>query len=302
MTARPAFARRGRSLQPGQRAELTIIDAKGGERQVLLVADKVIEAPNWTPDGQTLVFNAGGELWRIAADGSETMPTRIDTGSLRDLNNDHVLSPDGKTIYVSSDDEHIYALPTGGGTPRRVSNHHTHRHHYYLHGVSPDGGTLAYVGVNAVGENQWAKVNIWTIPAEGGPDIQLTDFTGIPNDGSEYSPDGAWIWFNSEQASPGQAQIFRMRTDGSEVTQVTFDERVNWSPHFAPDGETIAYLSYPPGTNGHPPDKAVILRTMKPAGSEIRDLAAFNGGQGTINVNSWAPDSRRFAYVAYPLG
>jgi len=302
MSARPAFARRGRMLQPGQRAELTTIAADGSDRRVLLVADEVIEAPNWTPDGRTLVFNAGGELWRLAADGSETMPTRIDTGPLRDLNNDHVLSPDGGTIYVSSDDGNIYALPIGGGMPHRVSNIHPHRHHYYLHGISPDGATLAYVGVNAVGDNQWAKVNIWTIPAVGGPDTQLTDFTGIPNDGSEYSPDGDWIWFNSEQASPGQAQIFRMRTDGSGVTQVTFDERVNWFPHFAPDGETIAYLSYPPGTKGHPPDKAVILRTMRPDGTGRRDIVAFNGGQGTINVNSWAPDGRRLAYVAYPLG
>lgn len=300
MPSKPSFARRGRSLLPRQVSELTIIDSDGGNRQVLFTADEIIEAPNWTPDGRTLVFNAGGELWTIAADGAGEIE-KIDTGHLSDLNNDHVLSPDGLTVYVSSDDGHIYALPISGGAPRRVSNSYAHRHHYYLHGISPDGKTLSYVGINAVGENQWAKVNIWTIPAAGGPDRQLTDVLA-PNDGAEYSPDGQWIWFNSEQASPGHAQIFRMRTDGSELTQVTFDERVNWFPHFSPDGKSIAYLSYPSGTTGHPADKDVILRFMRPDGTGTRDIVAFNGGQGTINVNSWAPDSKRFAYVAYPLG
>jgi Tol biopolymer transport system component len=296
---KPNFARRGRSLLPGQVSELTIIDIDGGNRQVLFTADEIIEAPNWTPDGKTLAFNAGGELWTIAADGIGEI-AKLDTGPLSDLNNDHVLSPDGSTVYVSSDDGHLYALPIAGGAPRRVSNSYPHRHHYYLHGISPDGRTLSYVGINAVGDNQWAKVNIWTIPAAGGPDTQLTDVL-VPNDGAEYSPDGQWIWFNSEQGSPGHAQIFKMRTDGSELTQVTFDERVNWFPHFAPDGQSIAYLSYPPGTKGHPADKDVILRFMRPDGTGTRDIIGFNGGQGTINVNSWAPDSRRFAYVAYPM-
>src|SRR5690606_13842376 len=120
-----------RSLAPGQRAELTVIDLDGGNRHVVFTADEVIEAPNWTQDGRWLIFNAGGELWRIAPEGGE--PERIDTGHLRDLNNDHVLSPDGRTIYVSSNDSHLYAVPVQGGTPRRISNTHAERHHYYLH-------------------------------------------------------------------------------------------------------------------------------------------------------------------------
>lgn len=300
MTSPVKFARRGRQLQPGQRSELTVIDVDGGGRRVVFTADEIIEAPNWTPDGRWLVFNAGGELWRISPDGAAG-PEQIDTGHLKDLNNDHVLSPDGRLIYVSSDDGHLYVLPIEGGTPKRVSNVHPHRHHYYLHGISPDGGTLVYTGVNAVGENQWGRVNIWTIPVSGGPDTALTD-AAVPNDGAEYSPDGKWVWFNSEQASPGHAQIFRMRADGSDLTQVTFDSRVNWFPHFSRDGQSIVYLSYPPGTQGHPADKDVILRFMRPDGTGTRDVVGFNGGQGTINVNSWSPDNRHFGYVAYPIG
>jgi Tol biopolymer transport system component len=292
------FTRRGRALHSGQRAELTIADLDGNT-SVIFVADEVIEAPNWTPDGRSLIFNAGGELWQIPADGSAA-PKRIDTGHLRDLNNDHVLSPDGRTVYVSSDDGHLYALPVAGGTPRRVSNTHDHPHHYYLHGISPDGLTLSYVAVEDRGGVR--QVNLFTIPAAGGPDTRLSD-VAYPNDGPEYSPDGAWLYFNSERAAtkPGHAQCFRMSFATGAVEQLTSDERVNWFPHVSPDGHSIVYLSYPEGTLGHPPDKHVILRFMRPDGSGQRDLVRFFGGQGTINVNSWAPDSQRFAYVAYPV-
>ena len=291
------FPRRGRSLAAGQRAELTVIDL-AGNTGVVLTADEVIEAPNWSPDGRWLVFNAGGRLFRVGVQGGT--PEEIDTGPLRDLNNDHVLSPDGSTIYVSSDDGHLYAVPFAGGTPRRISNAHPTPHHYYLHGVSPDGETLAYVAVEQPGDER--QVNVFTIPAAGGPDTRLTELS-VPNDGPELSPDGRWIYFNSELAAsrPGHVQIFRMNAvDGSGLEQLTFDSYVNWFPHLSPDGRAMALLSYPQGTTGHPADKDVLLRLMTPEGENLRTLASFFGGQGTINVNSWAPDSQRLAYVAYP--
>jgi TolB protein len=299
MSAKPTFTRKGRALNPGQSAELTIINADGSGREVIFTADEIIEAPNWTPDGAALIFNAGGEIWRIAADGSGA-PQRIETGKIRNLNNDHVLSPDGQTVYLSDNDGHLYAVAITGGEPRRVSNVHETPHHYYLHGISPDGLTLSYVAVE--GPAGQKRVNIFTIPAAGGPDTRLTDLDK-PHDGPEYSPDGQWIYFSSERAStkPGHAQCFRMKTDGSAVEQLTFDERVNWFPHISPDGKSIVYISYPAGTLGHPADKDVILKFMNPDGSGQRDIVAFFGGQGSINVNSWAPDNKRFAYVAYPV-
>ncbi len=293
------FPRRGRSLATGQRSELVVIDLDG-KAEVIFTASDVIEAPNWSADGQWLVFNAGGRLYRIAPTGGQ--PEQIDTGHLTNLNNDHVLSPDGSAIYVSSDDGHLYALPFAGGVPRRVSNTHVTPFHYYLHGVSPDGATLAYVAVEERSSER--QVNVFTIPAAGGPDTRLTDLS-MPNDGPEYSPDGRWIYFNSELAAsrPGHAQIFRMNAaDGSGLEQLTFDSFVNWFPHLSPDGRQVVFLSYPRGTTGHPPDKDVLLRLMTPEGDNQRVLASFFGGQGTINVNSWAPDSRRLAYVAYPKG
>ncbi len=137
--------------------------------------------------------------------------------------------------------------------------------------------------------------NIFTIPSTGGTDCQLTHTTD-PTDGPELSPDGQWIYFNSElrpdgkpPAGAGHAQVFRMRPDGTEVSQLTFDERVNWFPHLSPDGRTVLVLSFPPGTTGHPGGRDVRLRTMGPAGENLRDVLSLRGGQGTVKVNSWAP-------------
>jgi TolB protein len=296
-----------RRLAPGQRARLLVGDIDGGRpRLVHETADSALEAPNWSPDGHWLVFNQDGLLLRIPADARPgdggPGPEVIDTGGITDANNDHVLSPDGRTVYLSAGDGHIHAVPFEGGPARRVTNDQVpgpFRH--FLHGISPDGATLAYVGVEPYGGDDWGYRNIFTLPSAGGPDTRLTDSPAAA-DGPEYSPDGHWIYFNSEHGAttPGHAQIFRMRPDGSELTRLTGDERVNWFPHLSPDGLRVLYISFPPGTEGHPADRDVVLRLMDPDGAAPRDLLAFPGGQGSLNVNSWAPDSRRFAYVDYP--
>jgi len=276
-------------LRPGQRSELSVVDIATGESRVVLSSSTVLfEAPNWTPGGD-LIVNGDGRLFRVG-DGLE----EIGLGGVPTINNDHVVSPDGTTVYVSADDGHLYAVSFETGTARRVSNDRGPGFHHYLHGVSPDGKTLAYIGLEH--RNGRRITNVWTIPAAGGVDVQITDDEHA-DDGSEYSPDGKWIYFNSERA--GQAQLFRIA--GGEIEQLTFDERVNWFPHPAPDGSAIAYVSFPPGTEGHPADIEDVRVRLLTADGEIREIATLFGGQGTMNVPSWSPDSTQFAYVAYPL-
>jgi len=277
------------------RSQLTTIGIDGtGERVVYETEDR-IEAPNWSLDKKWLIFNSKGQFFRIAAEG-RTKPELIPTGSVKGINNDHVLSPDGRTLYFSAGG-HLYAVPSAGGQPRQISNNHApeRKFLYYLHGVSPDEKTLAYVGVEAGN-----KYELYTIPAAGGPDTPLAQF-GVPSDGPEYSSDGQWIYFNSERDAklPGHAQCYRMKPDGTVIQQLTHDERVNWFPHVSSDREWVVYISFPAGTKGHPANHDVILRRMKPDGSQQADLIGFNGGQGTINVNSWSPDSRQIAFVRY---
>jgi TolB protein len=294
-------ARAQRKLLPGQVARLTTINIDGTNARVVYETKDVIEAPNWTPNGKWLVYNSSGLIWRIAADGSGP-PQQIETGTARSANNDHVLSPDGRTMYIGSSG-HLFAVPIDGGEARKISNDHppAQKFRYYLHGISPDGKTLAYVGAETLSDGQ-QQLDLYTIPAAGGSDDRLTH-TLAADDGPEYSSDGKWIYFNSELNAKvaGHSQVYRMRPDATGIEQLTHDERVNWFPHISPDGKWIVYLSFPPGTDKHPANKEIVLRRMRPDGTEQNDITRLFGGQGTINVNSWAPDSRRFAFVAYPV-
>lgn len=280
-----------RTLRPGQRAELYVVEVTSGEHRLVHSSGTMLfEAPNWTPDGQ-LIVNGDGRLFRVG-DGLE----EIELGGVPAINNDHVVSPDGRTVYVSASDGHIYAVPIEGGAGRRVTNDRGQGFHHYLHGVSPDGRTLAYIGLEWVGKRR--ITNVWTIPSAGGADVQVTD-DEFADDGSEFGPDGEWIYFNSERA--GHAQLFRIRVADGHAEQLTDDERVNWFPHPAPDGSAIAYVSFPPGTEGHPADIDDVRLRLLARDGEVRELTSLFGGQGTMNVPSWSPDSASFAYVTYPL-
>jgi Tol biopolymer transport system component len=270
---------------------LEIITVASTDRRVVYVAPGRFEAPNWMPDGKNLWFNRNGRMEKIAVTGGT--PQIIDTGFAVRCNNDHGISPDGTQMVISdqTQEEHrslIYIVPIGGGTPRRI----TQKSPSYWHGWSPDGKTLAFVG------QRNEEFDIYTIPAAGGEETRLTTAKGL-DDGPEYSPDGKYIYFNSERT--GHMQIWRMRADGSEQEQVTFDDFNNWFPHISPNGQQMVFLTYDASVTGHPENKDVMLRLMSLKDKKISVLAKLFGGQGTINVPSWSPDGRQFAFVSYQL-
>lgn len=278
-----------RKLAAGQQCRVLTYDIVSGVSAVVHTSATILfEAPNWTAGGQ-LVLNGDGLLWSMAADGSSP-PRPIPVKGIPELNNDHVLDVGSPSVYLSANDGHIYKARLSGGPAIRITG--DDRLHF-LHGISPDGSTLAYVGI----ENQrWDSGTLWTIGSTGGPSLPLTTGPGS-DDGPEYSPAGDWIYFNTERFSPN-AQIARIRPDGTGLEQLTFDERVNWFPHLT--AAHAVYLSYPPGTSGHPADLPVELRLVRDGDWKSPEtVVSLSGGQGTINVNSWSPDGHSFAYVDY---
>jgi len=279
------------SSQPVLYSTLETIAIASADRRVVYVAPERFEAPNWSRDGSYFLFNSKGHILRLPVVGGK--PETIDTGVAIQCNNDHGISPDGTQLAISdqSQDEHrslVYVLPIGGGTPKRL----TKLSPSYWHGWSPDGKTLAFVG------QRNDDFDIYTIPVAGGEETRLTTAKGL-DDGPEYSPDGKYIYFNSERS--GLMQIWRMRPDGSEQEQVFSDEYNNWFPHISPDGKWMVFLTYDKSVTGHPENKEVMLRLMSLSDEKISVLAKLFGGQGTINVPSWSPDSARLAFVSYQL-
>lgn len=282
------------SAQSSITSHLEIYDLEKNSRTVVHSEAERFEAPNWTSNGKHLIINRKGLLYRVSVKGGK--PKVIDTGIATCCNNDHGISPNGKQLVIShnldcqGEQSTIYVLPVKGGTPRRI----TELFPSYWHGWSPDGNTLAYVA------RRNGDYDIYTIPVEGGEETRLTDSPGL-DDGPDYSPDGKYIYFNSVRT--GTMEIWRMDADGGNQVQLTDDDYQNWFPHPDPTGRYIVFITYldkiDPGS--HPPDKNVVLRLMDLQNGAIRELCRFTGGQGTINVPSWAPDGKRFAFVTYKV-
>lgn len=269
---------------------LEIVPIASKDRRVVYSAWDHFEAPNWSRDGSYLLFNRHGRLYRLPVAGG--VPQVINTGFATNCNNDHGFSPDGRQIALSDSSQRhtslVYVVSASGGEPRRL----TEQGPSYFHGWSPDGSTLAYCA------ERHGEFDVYTIPASGGTERRLTTAPGL-DDGPDYSPDGHWIYFNSVRT--GRMQIWRMRPDGSDQQQITHDGYNNWFAHPSPNGKWIVFLTYAPDVTGHPANHEVRLRLMPVHGGQPEVLARLFGGQGTINVPSWSPDSRNVAFVSYAL-
>ncbi len=273
-------------------SRLEVLEVASGTRDVLYTVPYSIQAPNWMPDGKSLVFNDyKGVMYRY--DLATNVPTPIPTGTIKNNNNDHVISFDGKMLGLSSNvsalgGSIIYTVPIEGGEPKQI----TPKGPSYLHGWSPDGKYLVFCG------ERNGEFDVYRIPSIGGREEKLTNTKGL-DDGPEYTPDGKYIYFNSVRS--GSMQIWRMKPDGSDAGQVTNDDFYNWFAHISPDGKWIAFISFlksetPAGI--HPPYKHVYIRLMPFGGGPAKVIAYFYGGQGSINTPSWSPDSKKIAFVS----
>ena len=282
------------ALDRNVKSFLMLLNVETKEETLLHEFDFLIEAPQFRTESE-LLFNSRGLIYSF--DLNVGTYQQVDTGYCTRCNNDHVLSPDRTKLAVShftKEDfqSRIYIIdllkeaPPFLVTPLAPS---------YLHGWSPDGLTLAYCA------ERGNAYNIFTIPVNGSIETALTDEPD-KSDGPEYSPTGSDIYFNAVRN--GCMDCYRMKADGQNPVRLTDNGRYNWFPHISPDDSRVVYLSFDPAevaVDDHPANKHVQLRMMDPDGKNDRMLIELFGGQGTINVNSWAPDSKVIAYVKYQV-
>jgi TolB protein len=272
-------------------SSIELLEVASGKRQVIYNSPKSLQAPNWTRDGKSLVYNSEGLMYTF--DLAKRSPRVINTGTVKNNNNDHVLSFDGQMLGLSSGVKElggsiVWTVPLTGGTPKQI----TPKGPSYLHSWSPDGKYLLFTG------ERNKEFDIYRVPAAGGPEVRLTTAEGL-DDGSEYTPDGKYIYFNSNRT--GTMQIWRMKADGSGQEAVTTGEFHDWFPHVSPDGKSIVFLSFlkeEVSSGDHPFYKHVYLRMMPVSGGAPKVIAYLYGGQGTINTPSWSPDSKKVAFVS----
>ena len=274
-------------------SHIEVMEVQTGLRKILHSAPNSLQAPNWTKDGKTLIYNSEGLLYNY--DLASGAISKLNSGPATNNNNDHVLSFNGKNIAISNHMgttriSTLFTLPiTGSDNPVAITAPESG--HSYLHGWSPNGKSLLFTG------QRNKQYDIWSIDIATKKETQLTNTLTL-DDSPEYTPDGKWIYFNSVRT--GTMKLWRMKPDGSQQEQVTFDEYNDWFPHISPDGKWIVYLSYPKEINPteHPWYQKIYLRLMPASGGIARNIAYVYGGQGTINVPSWSPDSKRIAFVS----
>ena len=276
-------------------SRLETVHIDDGHRKIIHEDINGFEAPNWMPDDQHLLINQDGSLFKIPLEGGFSQ--KLNTGFADRNNNDHGISFGGDQLAIShhvdgrpEGGSTIYIVPVEGGVPREI----TPNAPSYWHGWSADDQKLYFTGLRP-GQ---AHYQIYEVDIQTKEERQLTHVTRGLADGPEATPDGKYIYYNSSET--GTMQIWRMHPDGSSHEQITYDQYNDWFPHISPDGKWIVFLSFDTDVqpDDHPFYKRVMLRLMPLEGGPITVLAHLYGGQGTINVPSWSPDSKKVAFVS----
>lgn len=278
-------------------SRLETMDVFDGHRQIVYRYDGRLEAPNWMANGNKILFNSDGLLLTVPATGGNP-PAILNTGSAKANNGAHCVSPDGKLIGIGNSSgkwPHILILPAGGGEPDTVINEMPS----YLHGISPDNREIVFTAPR----QDVQAYDIFKKTIKGGQAVRLTNSKLYEfADGGEFSPDGKYIYYNASQ-NGGTMQIWRMTPDGSGKEQLTFGADNNWFPHISPDGKWIAFISFPAeiNLNTHPLYAPVTIELMPTSGGAPRVIAYLYGGQGSLDENSWSPDSRHLSFISYTV-
>jgi Tol biopolymer transport system component len=306
--AAPARSKAARSASDPQhlRSRVYVYDLRDGSSHLVYTTDSIWEAPSWSPDGKYLISNSGGHIYKLVLLPNDTVkPQKLTIPAAYDCNNDKGISPNGEKLAFSAtvapnQDSQVF-LADADGRHIKLMTADTPS---YFHGWSPDNKTLAFVAQR----NGSGQFDIYSEPASGGAEKRLT--TNLHHDdGPDYSPDGKWIYINSDRS--GKEAIWRFPADGAgpndaKAEMVVSDSLEDWFPHISPDGSKMVYIAYPSGTPGHDPRTVHIAIKLVAidhdnVASTQKVLVKGIGGQGTMNVNSWAPDSMRFAYVTYQI-
>jgi Tol biopolymer transport system component len=268
-------------------SQLWSVNVATGEKRLIAGGDVV--QPAWSPRGSRIAYwgnrkNSWRDIWTIPAGGGEPVPVTNDAA----VDWNPVWSADGRHLYFVSDRNgsmNVWRIPINEGTghvlgpPALAATPSVYSQHI---SCSRDGRSLIYVqaiermhlrriGFDPVGE---------TVVGHPVPISQSLRQARNP----QLSPDQQWLAFDS-QGDP-QEDIFIIRTDGTQLHQLTDDPHKDRLPRWSPDGRRLAFYSNRSGS--------FQLWTVSPDGSGLQQLT--DAPDQVAFYPTWSPDARRLAF------
>ncbi len=152
---------------------------------------------------------------------------------------------------------------------------------------SADGGKIYFTV-----ENNDVFTGLYTINPDGTELTKLFDWPQ-PIVAYDVSPDGAWVVYSARVTPTESCAIFKIRTDGSDLTQLTNRDggsQCDGAPNWSPDGRLILFISH--SASNVPGDFKSNIFTVRPDGSNITQLTAENW---RLYDAVWSPNGQMIA-------
>ena len=221
--------------------EIFTMDPDGGHIRRLTDGRGYNEYPSWSPDGQWILFNStrdgvgeGGrngyyrDLYLMRPDGRDVHRVTRHTGTFAFAS----WSPDGRALAFESDRAgpwDIYTMQADGSGVQQLTHHQNSAGSAGFPRWSPDGNRIAF-GASTNGEP--ATIS-WLAVSDAEAHRVTTGVSGLIWDSfPDWSPDGGWIVFTRNATD---AQLFAVRPDGSDLTQLTQGRGYKALPRWRPE-------------------------------------------------------------------
>lgn len=215
-------------------AQVATLPAAGGDPTTLLPlanGDVCEGMPTFSADGTKIIYEGYNgkrrdDLFSMHLDGSDrhlitacqghgvTAPEASPDGKMLAFTCGDPSSPKGSALFVSR---------VNGSGLRQVTPYSLDVG--FHEDWSPDSRRIVFISIHDEGSSD-ARINTATVNADGTDLRWLTDYPagGLRAYGNSYSPDGRWIVLRMEtgdQSGSFQSALFKMKTDGSDLTQIT---------------------------------------------------------------------------------
>ncbi len=243
-----------------------------------LTEDPTDSEPAFSPDGRTIAFARGGDIYSVRPDGSGQR--RLSSGPA--LDSRPIVSPDGRTVVferraAAGTAADLYVVGATGGGLRALTSGPADDSEADF---SPDGRTIVFVRGLAGAEG--GNDDLWSVRPSGSALRHLTRTAGVDEFAPRFFAGG--ILFSRGESSPGPAayaDVYTMRANGAKVKAQVAGVGSAYVEDVSPDGHTVLFRR----------DQGLWAKRIGPG--KARKLCQLPDGSETNGV--FSSDGRRVA-------